>query len=121
MPAWKRPQVPPTHPVNFTRRIACDLSEGVGRDSTCIVVVDDSVTCPPSSTSFITSREDRGDASRSGRLVMILPQTFWSVQPLWLMSSRRLDGRHVFQAQLGDGLLSEDMLPHLARDSLGEE
>ena len=41
MPAWKRPQVPPTHPVNFTRRIACDLSEGVGRDSTCIVVVDD--------------------------------------------------------------------------------
>jgi len=47
-PAWldyhssqQRPQVPPTHPVNFTRRIACDLSEGVGRDSTCIVVVDD--------------------------------------------------------------------------------
>ncbi len=37
----QRPQVPPTHPVNFTRRIACDLSEGVGRDSTCIVVVDD--------------------------------------------------------------------------------
>ena len=33
--------MPPTHPVNFTRRIACDLSEGVGRDSTCIVVVDD--------------------------------------------------------------------------------
>ena len=47
-PAWldyhssqQRPQVPPAHPVNFTRRIACDLSEGVGRDSTCIVVVDD--------------------------------------------------------------------------------
>ncbi len=47
-PAWfdyhssqQRPQVAPTHPVNFTRRIACDLSEGVGRDSTCIVVVDD--------------------------------------------------------------------------------
>ena len=47
-PAWldyhssqQRPPVPPTHPVNFTRRIACDLSEGVGRDSTCIVVVDD--------------------------------------------------------------------------------
>ncbi len=36
-----RPQVPPTHPVNLTRRIACDLSEGVGRDSTCIMVVDD--------------------------------------------------------------------------------
>ncbi len=36
-----RPTVPPTHPVHFTRRIACDLSEGVGRDSTCIVVVDD--------------------------------------------------------------------------------
>ena len=33
--------MPPTHPVNFTRRIACDLSEGVGRDSTCIVIVDD--------------------------------------------------------------------------------
>ena len=47
-PAWldyhssqQRPQVPPAHPVSFTRRIACDLSEGVGRDSTCIVVVDD--------------------------------------------------------------------------------
>ena len=47
-PAWldyhssqQRPPVPPVHPVNFTRRIACDLSEGVGRDSTCIVVVDD--------------------------------------------------------------------------------
>ena len=37
----QRPPVPPVHPVNFTRRIACDLSEGVGRDSTCIVVVDD--------------------------------------------------------------------------------
>jgi hypothetical protein len=37
----QRPQVPPTHPVNFTRRIACDLSEGVGHDSTCIVVVVD--------------------------------------------------------------------------------
>ncbi|HMF38323.1 MAG TPA: hypothetical protein VKF17_16890, partial [Isosphaeraceae bacterium] len=47
-PAWldyhrsqQRPQVPPNHPVNSTRRIACDLAEGVGRDSTCIVVVDD--------------------------------------------------------------------------------
>ena len=37
----QRPPVPPTHPVHFTRRIACDLSEGVGRDSTCILVVDD--------------------------------------------------------------------------------
>ena len=37
----QRPQVPPTHPINFTRRIACDLSEGVGRDSTCIMVLDD--------------------------------------------------------------------------------
>ena len=27
--------------MNYTRRISCDLSEGVGRDSTCIVVVDD--------------------------------------------------------------------------------
>ena len=37
----QRPQVPPTHPINFTRRIACDLAEGVGRDSTCIMVLDD--------------------------------------------------------------------------------
>ncbi len=37
----QRPPVPPTHPVNYSRRIACDLAEGVGRDSTCIVVVDD--------------------------------------------------------------------------------
>ncbi len=39
--AQVRPQVPPTHPLNRTRRISCDLSEGVGRDSTCIMVVDD--------------------------------------------------------------------------------
>ena len=37
----QRPAAPPTHPVHRTRRIACDLSEGVGRDSTCIMVVDD--------------------------------------------------------------------------------
>ena len=37
----QRPQLPPTHPVNHTRRIACDLAEGVGRDSTCIMVLDD--------------------------------------------------------------------------------
>src|SRR5208282_2355698 len=37
----QRPPVPPTHPVNSTRRISCDLSEGVGRDSTCIMVLDD--------------------------------------------------------------------------------
>jgi phage terminase large subunit len=36
-----RPPTPPTHPIHRTRRIACDLSEGVGRDSTCIMVVDD--------------------------------------------------------------------------------
>ncbi len=37
----QRPATPPTHPVHRTRRIACDLSEGVGRDSTCIMVLDD--------------------------------------------------------------------------------
>jgi len=37
----QRPTLPPTHPVHRTRRIACDLGEGVGRDYTCIVVVDD--------------------------------------------------------------------------------
>ncbi|MGO8898307.1 MAG: hypothetical protein ACLQU5_08140 [Isosphaeraceae bacterium] len=36
----KRPTVPPGHPIEATRCIACDLSEGVGRDSTCVVVVD---------------------------------------------------------------------------------
>ncbi len=39
--AQQRQPVPLNHPVNSTRRIACDLSEGVGRDSTCIVVADD--------------------------------------------------------------------------------
>lgn len=32
---------PPGHPVHKTRRIACDLAEGVGRDSTAIIVRDD--------------------------------------------------------------------------------
>ncbi len=47
-PAWlnhhsqnRRPPVPQNHPVNFTRRISCDLAEGVGRDSTCVMVLDD--------------------------------------------------------------------------------
>ena len=33
--------VPPGHPIEATRCIACDLGEGVGRDSSCIVVRDD--------------------------------------------------------------------------------
>ena len=33
--------LPPTHPVHRTRRIAVDLGEGVGRDSTAILVRDD--------------------------------------------------------------------------------
>ncbi len=37
----KRPPAPPNHPINTTRRIACDLAEGVGRDSTCVIVLDD--------------------------------------------------------------------------------
>ncbi len=37
----QRPNLPPAHPVHRTRRIAIDLSEGVGRDDTCILVRDD--------------------------------------------------------------------------------
>lgn len=33
--------IPDIHPIHKTRRIACDLGEGVGRDSTAIVVRDD--------------------------------------------------------------------------------
>lgn len=47
-PAWldyassiERPGLPANHPVHRTRRIACDLGEGVGRDATAIVVRDD--------------------------------------------------------------------------------
>lgn len=32
---------PAGHPVHATRRIACDLGEGVGRDSSCVLVRDD--------------------------------------------------------------------------------
>ena len=32
---------PPGHPIHATRRISCDLGEGVGRDSSCILVRDD--------------------------------------------------------------------------------
>ena len=39
--AQARPTVPPTHPIHRTVRMATDLSEGVGRDSTCILVLDD--------------------------------------------------------------------------------
>jgi len=37
----QRPNLPPADPVHRTRRIAIDLSEGVGRDDTCILVRDD--------------------------------------------------------------------------------
>jgi len=40
-PSVQRPNLPPTHPVYRTRRIATDLGEGVGRDSTEILVRDD--------------------------------------------------------------------------------
>jgi hypothetical protein len=33
--------MPANHPIHSSRRIACDLSEGVGRDSTCVLVRDD--------------------------------------------------------------------------------
>jgi hypothetical protein len=36
-----RPPLRPFDPVHATRRISCDLGEGVGRDSTCIIVRDD--------------------------------------------------------------------------------
>ncbi len=36
----QRQNQPPNHPVHCTRRIAVDLSEGVGRDDTCILVRD---------------------------------------------------------------------------------
>jgi hypothetical protein len=37
----KRRVCPPGHPIHATRRIACDLGEGVGRDSSAILVRDD--------------------------------------------------------------------------------
>lgn len=39
--AQQRPDLPPGHPVHLTRRIAVDLGEGVGRDSSCVLVRDD--------------------------------------------------------------------------------
>ena len=36
-----RPTVPQGHPIESTRCIACDLAEGVGRDSSCIIARDD--------------------------------------------------------------------------------
>jgi hypothetical protein len=38
--AQTRPKLPPNHPVHATRRLAVDLGEGVGRDSTAVVVRD---------------------------------------------------------------------------------
>ena len=37
----KRKPVPPDHQIHQTRRISCDLGEGVGRDSSAILVRDD--------------------------------------------------------------------------------
>jgi hypothetical protein len=36
-----RQAVDGNHPIHLTRRLACDLGEGVGRDSTCVIVRDD--------------------------------------------------------------------------------
>ena len=37
----QRQPLPPGHPIHATRRISCDLGEGVGRDSSCVLVRDD--------------------------------------------------------------------------------
>lgn len=39
--SWPRQSLPANHPIHATRRLSCDLGEGVGRDSTCILVRDD--------------------------------------------------------------------------------
>jgi hypothetical protein len=39
--AQKRLFLPADHPIHATRRISCDLGEGVGRDSSAIIVRDD--------------------------------------------------------------------------------
>lgn len=39
--AQTRPALPANHPIHATRRISVDLGEGVGRDSSCILVRDD--------------------------------------------------------------------------------
>jgi hypothetical protein len=39
--AQTRRETPPQHPIHLTRRLSCDLGEGVGRDSSCILVRDD--------------------------------------------------------------------------------
>jgi phage terminase large subunit len=39
--AQKRLFLPQDHPIHATRRISCDLGEGVGRDSSAIIVRDD--------------------------------------------------------------------------------
>lgn len=41
--AYSQPRKPhdPNHPINLTRVLACDLGEGVGRDSSCLLVRDD--------------------------------------------------------------------------------
>jgi hypothetical protein len=39
--AQQRKVIRPDHPIHATRRLSCDLGEGVGRDSSCILVRDD--------------------------------------------------------------------------------
>ena len=39
--SYKRRPTSPNHPIHSTRRLSCDLGEGVGRDSTCVLVRDD--------------------------------------------------------------------------------
>ena len=39
--AQTRPSLPLNHPIHATRRLAVDLGEGVGRDSSCVLVRDD--------------------------------------------------------------------------------
>lgn len=39
--AIKRAPIGPNDPLHLTRRISCDLGEGVGRDSSCVLVRDD--------------------------------------------------------------------------------
>ncbi len=94
----ERPFLAPTHPVHRTRRIAVDLGEGVGRDSTAILVRDDIGILDLVSGNSLCLADAAEEVARLAR--------HWSV-----------DVSRISYDQLGVG---RDFRNHLVRRGLGD-
>ncbi len=96
--AVQRPGLPANHPVHRTRRLAVDLGEGVGRDSTAILVRDDLGILDLIAGNSLSLGEAAAEVARLARNYVI-------------------DASRISYDKLGIG---RDFINHLARHGLGD-